>query len=177
MRIKVTKTKVYQFDELTDDQQQKAIERLYDINVDYEWWDFIYNDANIVKLKLTGFDIGRRSYCKGEFIEYAEDTAQAILKHHGDCCDTYQTAKNYLHERTELVKKHSDGKNTAIVTEDNEYEFDNDCEALDAEFLKDILEDYRIILQKEYEYLTSEKAIIETIKLNDYEFDIDGNLA
>ena len=49
-------------------------------------------------------------------------------------------------------------------------------QALEAEFLKSILEDYSIILQKEYEYLTSREAVEETIEANDYHFTENGNL-
>ena len=31
-------------------------------------------------------------------------------------------------------------------------------------------------LRKNYEYLTSEKAVIETIEINQYEFTVDGKL-
>ncbi len=43
MRIK--ETKVYPFDELTEDAQEKAVENLAEINVDYGWWDATYDDA------------------------------------------------------------------------------------------------------------------------------------
>ena len=36
MRTAIKKTKVYKFDELPEDGKEKAIENLYDINVDYE---------------------------------------------------------------------------------------------------------------------------------------------
>ena len=175
MRIK--ETKVYQFSELSDDAKESAIENLSDINVDYEWWDGEIEDAKTVKLELTEFDLDRNRHCKGQFIESAEDTANAILVGHGDMCETYQTAKNYLDEREALVAKYSDGKALDVVAEDNEYDFDNDCDELDSEFLKSILEDYSIMLQKQSEFLVSEEAIIETIKANEYEFDVDGNLA
>jgi hypothetical protein len=45
---------------------------------------------------------------------------------------------------------------------------------LEDEFLKTLCEDYRIILSREYDYLTSEAAIIETIEANEYEFKADG---
>jgi hypothetical protein len=45
-----------------------------------------------------------------------------------------------------------------------------------AEFLCDLLEDYRIILSKEYNYQTSEETIKETIEANDYEFTAEGKL-
>jgi hypothetical protein len=48
---------------------------------------------------------------------------------------------------------------------------------MEGEFLKSLLEDYRIILSKEYDYLTSRESIIETIEANEYEFDENGNIA
>ena len=66
MRIKTTETKVYKFEELTDEQKEKAIEKLYDINVNYDQWDFTYDDAERIGLKLEGFDIDRGSYCKAK---------------------------------------------------------------------------------------------------------------
>jgi len=175
MRKDTVTTEVYSFDELSDGSKQIAIEKLSDINVNYEWWDSIYEDAKEVGIIITGFDIGRCSYCSGEIYDF-EETANKIIAGHGESCETYQTAVNYLKERAELVKKYSDGIKTDEVTEDNEYDFDNECEELDDEFKKSILEDYRIILDKEYEYQTSEKAIIETIKTNDYEFTEDGRI-
>ena len=168
--------KVYKFNELDDDTKQSALENLADINVVHDWWDCMYEDAANVLLKLTEFDIDRGSYCKGDFIEYAEDTANKIITEHGKSCETWGTATNYIAERAELVKKYSDGIKTDIVAEDNEYDFDKDCEDIDAEFLRAILEDYRIMLQQEFEYMTSEKAIIETIEANDYDFTEDGKI-
>lgn len=43
------------------------------------------------------------------------------------------------------------------------------------EFLNDILEDYRVMLQKEYEWRGSREQIIESIEANEYEFDENGN--
>jgi len=174
MRIK--ETKVYSFDELSDEAKGKAIENLCDINVDYDWWQFTYEDAAQVKLKLTGFDIGWESYCKGDFIEYAKDTADAIVVNHGESCQTHKTAMGFGDDSAQLymkypVKLDDDGD------DDNEWDRDKEQEMLDADFLRSILEDYRIILQKEYEYWTSETAIIETIEVNEYEFTEDGKLA
>ncbi|KKN21668.1 hypothetical protein LCGC14_0922960 [marine sediment metagenome] len=174
MRIK--ETKVYPFDELSEDAKEKAIEKLYDINVDYEWWDSTYDDAVGVKLKLTEFDIGRPCYCRGEFIEYAKDTADAIIFNHGASCPTHETATAFIEDSAELymkypVKLDDDGD------DENEIYRETEQGETDDEFLKSILEDYRLILQKEYEYLTSGTAIIETIEANEYEFTEDGKLA
>ena len=71
------------------------------------------------------------------------------MKSHGKTCDTYQTVLEY-----DLRK--------------------NDVED---DLLYSLLQDYLSMLRKEYEYLTSEQAIIETIEANDYTFDINGNIA
>lgn len=175
-KMRIKETKVYPFDELSDDAKEKAVQGLCDINVDYEWWEFTFEDAETAKLKLTEFDIDRGNYCRGEFIEYAKDTADAIVFHHGENCETHKTAMEFLAASALLymkypVKLDEDG--------DDENETDRTREQGDVndEFLRSILEDYRIILQKEYEHLTSENAIIETIKANEYEFTEDGKLA
>lgn len=152
------KTKIinlYSFQELNEDQQQKAIENLYGINVNYEWWESIYDDAKNVGIRIEGFDIDRGSYCNGSLIEDALYTANKILSDHGDMCETYKTAKDFLAERDEL---------------------DQDLDKLENDFLKSILEDYRIMLQNEYEFLTSKKAIIETIEANEYTFNENGEI-
>ena len=88
MRIK--ETKVYQFSELSDEAKETAIQNCCDFNVDYEWWDCMYDDAKNVLLKLESFDLDRNRHCTGSFIEYAKDTANKIISEHGDKCETYQ---------------------------------------------------------------------------------------
>jgi len=176
VRIDKKETKVYPFDELTDEAKETVIQNHHNINVDYGWWEYLYEDAETVLLKISEFDLDRNRHCTGDFIEAADDTAKAILENHGETCDTYQTASEYLEERRKLVEKYSDGITIDAVAKDNEYNFDNECDDLGAEFLQAILEDYSIMLQKEYEYETSEEAIVETIKANEYEFTEDGTI-
>lgn len=173
--MRITETKVYPFDELSEDVQDKVVENLYDINVDHNWWESVYEDAAQAKLKLTEFDLGGSSYCRGEFIDYAKDTADAIIKNHGACCPTHETATEFITDSAKLymeypIKLDDDGD------DENEYRRDGEQIALNAEFLWSILEDYRIILQKEYEFLTGSDAIVETIKSNEYEFTVEGKL-
>ncbi len=174
MRIK--ETKVYPFDELSDEAKEKAVGGLCDINIWYDWWESIFEDAKTAKLKLTEFELDRGSYCRGEFIEYAKDTADAIVKEHGPDCETHKTATEFIEESAKLYMKYP-----VILDDDaddqNEIDRDYAQDELDGEFLKSILEDYRIMLEKEYEYLASEAMIIETIEANEYEFTEDGILA
>ena len=147
-------TNVYQFNELNKQAKQKAIENMYDINVNCSWWEYTYEDASNVGLKLTSFDIDRGNYCEGKFINSAKDCARLITKNHGEECSTYVTASDFIQE----YNKTDDDK----------------IEELEEQFLKDILEDYKKILSEEYEYQTSKEAIIETILANEYEFTEEG---
>jgi hypothetical protein len=174
--MKTIEINLYKFSELSEELQQKAIEKHYDINVNYEWWDGIYQDAENIGLKLTGFDLDRNRHATGEFIEYAVNCAEKIIKEHGEGCETYKTAQSFLSDYKDLVAKYSDGVKTDEVTEENEYEFDCECDDLENDFLNSILEDYSILLQQDYEYQTSKEAIIETIEANDYDFTENGEM-
>lgn len=174
--MKTVTTTIYKFDELSEKGKKNAIQKNWDINVHYGWWKCTYDDAENVGIKINGFDIDRGNYCKIEINDSCYHTASLIIKDYGEVCETYKTAKQFIDEYDALVKKYSDGKNTDRVTEENEYDFDNEANDLGEEFKKAIAEDYRIILQKEFEYLTSEEAIIETIKANDYDFTDNGDI-
>lgn len=174
--MKTIEINIYKFSELSEEAKQKAIENHYDINVDYEWWDDIYYDAKNIGLNIKGFDIDRRSYCEGDFNYSANETANLIIKEHSETCETHKDAKQFLSDWDKLVEKYSDGINKNAVSEDNEYEFDHEADKLESEFLKIILEDYRVILQNEYEWRISQEQIIETIEANEYDFTENGEI-
>jgi len=169
---------VYLFDELTDKQKSKVIEKHYDINVDYGWWESVYYDAANIGLEITGFDTGRSNDITGELLAKFSynGMAQKITSEHGETCETHKTANEYLKEQAALVAKYSDGKNLEIVAEDNEWDYDNEIEEIEHDFLKSLLQDYLIILRNEYEYLTSEEAIKEMLISNEYYFDENGKI-
>lgn len=158
MRVDTVETEVFKFDELSEEAQRTAIEKLYDLNVVYEWWDGTYDDAANIGLKITGFDTGRGHYVEGDMTENPGDMARLIIENHGETCETHKDAVNFLKEVDSWDDESQAFEEAAI------------------EFERTIKEDYRIILSKEYEYLTSEEAIKETIEANDYEFTAEGNL-
>ena len=165
---------IYEFDELSDDAKQTVLENLADINVDHEWYDFIYDDAEMIGLEITGFSI--QSHCNINPVLDHLDISYAILKNHGKKCETHKVAQKFLNDRDKLVEKYSDGISTNKVAEDNEYDFDQECDKLENDFILSLSEDFRIMLRESYEYLTSEQAILETIDANEYEFTLDGNI-
>ena len=174
MRKETTTRTLCRFEELSEEVQEKAIERLYDLNVDYEWWACTYDDAKQIGLVIETFDIDRGSYVRGKWTESAEDVAKLIIKNHGKECETYKDAVNFLAESKngeKIYKDHPDYDAECDYADSLDYE--TACE----EFLRVLCEDYRMVLQKEYEYLTSREAIEETIAANEYEFTEDGKLA
>lgn len=184
--MRTIEIKAYQFAELSETAKQKALEWGAYINVDHDWWDFTEDDAERVGIKITSFDIERRYSCNGDFTENAEDVAKAIIEEHGDQCETYKTATAFMVELAaieEMAKKdYAEFSKEAADIGEEFYDFENffentfsdAIEEMGEDFKKSILEDYRIILRKEYEYLTSEEAIIETLEANGYEFTEEG---
>ena len=161
MRTDIVETKVYKLAELSDDARQAAILALGEINIDHDWWDCMLEDAEQVNIKITEFDISGRSFCHGN-IEDAETTAKLVLKNHGEMCETYKTAKAFLE------------KLAALAAREILDAVPGDLEDIENDFRLSILEDYRVMLSKEFDHLSSEEAIKETIEANEYEFTADG---
>jgi hypothetical protein len=170
--MKNIRIKVYKFNELSQDAQDKAIEKLNSINVDFDWWVYIYEDAKEIGLKITSFDLDRNRHAKGEFILSAAEVSQNIINNHGENCETYKTASNFLEYWQPIFNAYTDEENEKYESREAEEEM----QEIEEEFLYSLLEDYSIMLQNGYEYLQSDEAIIETIEANDYHFLANGEL-
>jgi hypothetical protein len=163
--MKTIKVNLYEFRELGEEIQEKVLEKYWEINVDYDWWDGIYEDANQVDFKITEFDIDRERYVNGEFKGSAYNTIEKILENHGESCETYKLALEYK-EKYNQLEKYEDGE---IIENESFEEWEN-------EFLLALCEEFRSILSKQFEYSVSRESIIETIELNEYTFEADGTM-
>lgn len=162
--MRTVETKLYKFEELTEEAQNKAVSNLSDTNVAYDWWSSEYEDAENIGLKITGFDLDRGLHCEGDFIETPLNVANSILKEHGKTCETYRTALAFYYDYYGRTK----GKRGELKAEAKQ-------DAIQW-FKQDLLSDYATILQQEYEHLRSREAVTETIKINEYEFTADGEI-
>lgn len=173
MREETVTIKIYEFKELSGEAKETAVQGFADINVDHEWWDGVFDDAATLGLKITEFSIDRGAYCRGTWTTDAEAVAALVLKNHGESCETHKDATAFLAslEKAEKAWTSQPGYDAEY---DEDFEDTDEYEELCQEFKKMICEDYRIILGKEYEYLTGEAAIIESIEANEYEFTADG---
>ena len=168
--MRTIETKAYTFSELSEDAKQKAIESLYDINVDYEWWEFIYEDAGRIGLEIDGFGLDRGLHASGGLTLSAVEVAQNIIESHGEKCETYKLAQEFLHEHAPIFSEYMNEESENYESK----ELEDDMTYLEDEFTKDLLNEYASMLQREFEHLTSEEVIAQTIEANGYEFTEDG---
>lgn len=150
--MRTVEVQIFEFDELSEHAQNHALERYRYINLDHEWWDYIYDDAENIGLRISGFDLGRCPTVDGELIGTVGECCRRIIKCHGKTCDTYKLAVQYYrakHERHPLS---------------------------DAEFTEELCELYRVMLEKEFEYLTEDRVVADVFRCNEYEFTVDGEI-
>ena len=179
MRTETKTRTLYRFEELSDEAKEKALDSRRYTNTDAgsEWWESTYEDAANVGIKIKGFDTGRSgssSSIDGK-VEDTENTAHQIMKEHGEECETYKTAAEYLKERDAIIQRTGDSSDSEDSLDQDEV--DDLLDELGNEFTKAILEDYLTILRNELEYLDSDEAVKESIEANEYEFTEDGNPA
>tara|TARA_R100001530_G_scaffold42474_1_gene32372 strand:+ start:202 stop:702 length:501 start_codon:yes stop_codon:yes gene_type:complete len=165
--MKVKEVKTWKFEELTEEQQEKAIENYYDFNVDDSFWCEEWTEDNLdIGLKVTSFDIGRGAYCKIDCQKDFQEIAENIQKTFGKEADITQTATNFLKSRKEIIEH----------TEDNEPEYLEDIEEVEEEFERELEIDILQQLKDSYEYNTSKEAISESLIANDYDFTSDSKI-
>ncbi len=158
MEIIKREYKVFDYFELNEDAQRKVIERMYDVNVNYEWWECTHEDAENAGITIEEFDCDYRMEIRGSLIWDAETSIDTIIREHGAGCETRKIAEKYK----PLFK--------------NLNEEEDSIDDLENDYKNELLAEYLSILKKEYEYLTSLEAIVETIKCNEYTFLEDGTM-
>ena len=163
--MKTIEIKVYKFEELDKQTKEKVIENYRYINVETTtWYDWIKEDFNILGLEIKEFDLGRRNYVK-IYIDNLEETSKSILYEFGDSVLIKQTAKNYIDEYEKIQ---------ANFKEDEDIE--REVELLDEQYEKEYSEDILSYLRSNYEWETSDEAVINTIEANEYDFTTEGKI-
>jgi len=163
--MKTIEIKVYKFEELDKQTKEKVIDNYRNINVeDFQWYDWIKDDFNRLGLEIQEFDLGRRNYVK-IYIENFEDTSNYIIEEFGDSVAIKQTAKNYLNELKEIVSNFKEDE-----------DIDREFEILDENYQHKFEADILSYLRANYEWETSDEAVINTIEANDYDFTTEGKI-
>jgi hypothetical protein len=149
----------YTFDELSETAKEVALYNNRDINTNYDWWQYVYYDAENFGIKILSFDV----YYKKIDIRLTLDpldVANNILNECGPTSDLYYHAEDHITGYNKLVVTGSDT--------------DEKLEELSSEFKFYIRKYYIDILAREFEYLESDEAVIESLMANMFEFTEDG---
>lgn len=200
--MRTIRTKVYKFNELSETAQEKAIEKLSDINVDYEWWDATFEDFKELCKTLAIEVDTKHTYFSGFYSQGSGSSFTADI-------DVYECLKAIKNEnwKTYAPKENLQFYNvtdnmlrlcrlcTCDIQPTNressvKINFDSDTYGkhpnIDSVItdIEDFFEDVANTLnnwlysslQTEYEYLTGKESITETILANEYEFTQDGRM-
>lgn len=154
----------YKFNELSDQAKEKALQYFrQDSFIGEMAWDTVKEDAKSIGLILQGTD--HRDNMTGYFKDYPEDCALAIIANHGTQCETYKTAQTFL----DAIEPYAE-------LNDLTHEEEGKLQEIKEEFKRSILEDYRIMYEKEIDYQYSDSALTEMIEANDFDFLENGTL-
>lgn len=171
---------LYLYDELPSDSKKLAVHKNIDINVMYEWWETVYEDAARIGLQLTAFELDYDRHAHGKLLTSVPNVIDLILFHHGESCDTYKLAleskESYRRIASSwLWKTRKELPNDRYTLED--FQDTHEYDRLERNFLRMLLDEYALMLQNEYDDRTSEERIIETLTLNEYLFTLNGDIA
>lgn len=183
--------KVFKFEELTEAQQNKVLERYYDINVDHDDWsecvieNFKEDMAKQGYSDINVFYSGFSSQGDGACFESRIDL-RAWMKAH-KCISKARAAYRMAEDMDySLYTKHSGHyyHSGCMRLEAEAFGYPDKAYTEFHEILVPMIEEdareqadtlYRT-LENEYDYLTSKEAIIETVKANEYSFTEDGEI-
>lgn len=176
--MRTIEIQAYKFNELDEQTKLQVVEDNIHINVEFDWWDCTYETFRESGIKVNSFDIGRRRECEIDFLEGGYEIATNIVDTFGEAMEIVNDAKDFIEKWDALVKYHGEGNEIDgySVKEELYDDFDEDVEGITNDLKRSLQHEILKWLRDEYEYLTSEEAIIEMIEANEYEFTEEGKL-
>lgn len=177
------KYKVYEFDELKKEIQEKVISEHFDFNVNSDYWIEDLREEFKEKLKDYGLSCNTfywDIYSKGQFflmdkviIEDEKKFLNQVL--------SIQAKKDLM--LNELQEDEEEELISIRIGQNSYSNFVENCEGIDRqteeninELLEDINRDFLKRVYQEYDYLTSEESIKDSLKANDYKFLENGEV-
>ena len=205
--MRTVELKLYKFDELSKEVQDKVLSKNRDINVHHDWHEFIIEDWINETIPSKGFDATRIYYSgfwgQGDGAMFEYDGIKDDLLH--KFLDTmligteplspmrkqwilnniYVSAKGrhsgyYNHEKCCSHSIYWEISNTDINHLPN---FSQWLESFADDFEAFVIEEYEYIcrelyraLEKEYDYFILDEQVVETLRVNDYDFTEEGDI-
>lgn len=188
------------YEQLSDKAKQNARMNMCDMSTDwrFEWWESTYEYVGEVAkilgfewFKVTDFDLDRG---RGSYVQYDAQFSTALMKL-DELSDKQKDELKWFIEpiikQAALCAIHTQGSYLyAVITPTGRVSLNVDWEVCDVENpdeLEELLDGevsekafsafadwIQARLQEEYDYLTSDEAIEESIIANEYDFDEEG---
>jgi hypothetical protein len=195
--MRIVETKIYQFDELSATAKEVAIENHRDVNTYDGWWDPIFEGIR-EQGQTAGFDItdiyfsGFYSQGDGAMFEY-ETINDTLLNKFVDGLDLSPMRKSWLSTQTFARGRgkhrgqyyHEKCCDHTINFEPNfgwNEILSNWINSFEGQFEDFVIAEYEQLcselysrLSKYNDELTSDEDVADTIVMNEWEFDVDGN--
>ena len=169
MRVVTEEIKIFAFQELSEASKEKALDRYRYINVECNWFEFFYEDIKThLGIEVTNFNLDPR----GQSVDFDfrhENINNKFLKgltsNYPDCLCLIDLTEYYLSEfdRMDKLDFSVDQIENSLYSEAKEVRKD-----LESVILR--------MLTSDFEYRTSNEAIIDTFEANEYEFKENGEI-
>ena len=199
MKTKTINT--YSFDELNEQAKEKAREWFRAGNLDYDWYEFVFEDAKRVGaligigidgIRFSGFwSQGDGASFAGSY-EYKPGSVAAIRREapqdtelHAITAALAKVQRRYFYQLGATVQfSHRfgnychEGCTRITVYDGRDIDTDlSDAEEEISELLRDFMRWVYKRLESEYEWLMSDEQVDESIRANEYEFEENGEIA
>ena len=195
--MRIVETKVYTFEELAENSQQIAIDNHRDVNTYDGWWEPIFEGIT-EEAEQAGFHVGNIYFSgfwsqgDGAMFEYTT-LGDTLLNKFVDQLDLSPMRKSWL--RTQTFAQ-SEGKHSGhyyhenccshvVDFEPNFSTYGNFWEWIGSfadQYEEFVIAEYKKLCGELYsrlsaynDELTSDEEVAETIIMNEWEFDVDGN--
>lgn len=184
-------------DDIDDQQRSELIEKYRDINTDHDWWDCTYEDYALMLVEkgisatdfaFSGFysqgdgasfcgKINMAQFLKAHDLEAKYPATTFFALRREVSANLYRKSSHYSHEATvnvnfgdDIYNEYDDDDLRSEVYEAMSDQYLYDEEDLDDDVLnicRSYMQDLYSKLREEYEYLTADEVVWETIVAND----------
>ena len=193
MRTELKCRTLYKYSELDEAAQERARDWWRQGGLDYEWYDFIYEDAKeiaalmgveIDRIFFRGFSSQGDGACFEGSYYYKKGALKAVQSYapndntlHGIAANLQEAQRKAFYGLYAHVKHsghHYHEYCTSFDVRHDERDVSDDEEDVIKEALRDFMRWIYIRLEKEYDWLLSDESVVEAIEANEYEFEFNG---
>ena len=195
--MRIVETKVYTFEELAENSQQIAIDNHRDVNTYDGWWEPIFEGIT-EEAEQAGFHVGNIYFSgfwsqgDGAMFEYTT-LGDTLLNKFVDQLDLSPMRKSWLRSQTFAQSEgnhrghyyHESCCSHNVDFEPNFSTYGNFWEWIGSfadQYEEFVIAEYKKLCGELYsrlstynDELTSDEEVAETIIMNEWEFDVDGN--